>query len=61
MGTKQKVRIIVQGAGASALNFLKKAGEELELVDVVCYEKNVDVGGTVSAGHLRAVEAFGGW
>lgn len=46
LGTTKKIKIILMGAGASALNFLKKAKEELTNVDVVCYEKNGDVGGT---------------
>jgi hypothetical protein len=45
-GTKRQIRVILMGAGASTLNFLKKAEEELEKVDIVCYEKNSDVGGT---------------
>ncbi|RAR03872.1 FAD/NAD(P)-binding domain-containing protein [Stemphylium lycopersici] len=46
MGTKTKVKVILMGAGASSLNFFKKAEEELEKVEMVCYEKNHDVGGT---------------
>lgn len=46
MGTKRKVKVILMGAGASSLNFFKKAEEELEKVDIVCYEKNDDIGGT---------------
>ena len=45
-GTKRQIRVVVMGAGASTLNFLKKAEEQLEKVDIVCYEKNNDVGGT---------------
>lgn len=45
-GTKRKVKIILQGAGASTLNFLKRAEEQLENVDIVVYEKNHDIGGT---------------
>ena len=45
-GTKRRVKVILMGAGASTLNFLKKAEEELENVDIVCYEKNDDIGGT---------------
>ncbi|KAK5138944.1 hypothetical protein LTR04_004041, partial [Oleoguttula sp. CCFEE 6159] len=33
------------GAGASTLNFLKKAEEQLDQVDITVYEKNRDVGG----------------
>ncbi|KAF4311955.1 Flavin-containing monooxygenase-like protein [Botryosphaeria dothidea] len=46
MGTKRRVKVVLMGAGASSLNFFKKAEEELEKVDIVCYEKNHDVGGT---------------
>ena len=34
------------GAGASSLNFFKKAEEEMQNLEIVCYEKNKDVGGT---------------
>lgn len=46
LGTKRKVKVILMGAGASTLNFLKKAEEEMTNVEIVCYEKNHDVGGT---------------
>ncbi|RYN27305.1 putative sterigmatocystin biosynthesis monooxygenase [Alternaria arborescens] len=46
MGTKRKVKVILMGAGASSLNFFKKAEEEMESLEIVCYEKNRDVGGT---------------
>jgi cation diffusion facilitator CzcD-associated flavoprotein CzcO len=46
MGTKRKVKVILMGAGASTLNFLKKAEEEMEELDMTCYEKNHDIGGT---------------
>ncbi|PVH93371.1 FAD/NAD(P)-binding domain-containing protein [Periconia macrospinosa] len=46
MGTKRKVKVILMGAGASSLNFFKKAEEEMENLEIVCYEKNHDVGGT---------------
>ena len=45
-GTKKKMRIALLGAGVSGLNFFKFAEEKLENVEVVCYEKNSDVGGT---------------
>lgn len=34
------------GAGASTVNFLKKAEEQMENLDICVYEKNKDVGGT---------------
>ncbi|KAF2678557.1 FAD/NAD(P)-binding domain-containing protein [Lentithecium fluviatile CBS 122367] len=46
MGTKKKIKIILMGAGASSLNFFKKSEEEMENLEVVCYEKNHDIGGT---------------
>lgn len=46
MGTKRKVKVILMGAGASSLNFFKKAEEQMENLDIVCYEKNHDIGGT---------------
>ncbi|KAH6643680.1 hypothetical protein C7974DRAFT_407401 [Boeremia exigua] len=46
MGTKRKVKVILMGAGASTLNFFKKAEEEMENLEMVCYEKNHDIGGT---------------
>lgn len=46
MGTRRKIKVILMGAGASSLNFFKKAEEEMENVDIVCYEKNNDIGGT---------------
>lgn len=46
MGTKKRIKIILMGAGASSLNFFKKAEEEMENLEIVCYEKNTDIGGT---------------
>lgn len=45
-GTKRRVRVVLMGAGASTVNFLKKAEEQMENLDVCVYEKNADVGGT---------------
>lgn len=45
-GTKRPVRVVLMGAGASTLNFLKKAEEQMQNVEVKVYEKNRDVGGT---------------
>lgn len=45
-GTKREVRVIIMGAGASTLNFLKKAEEQMENIKITVYEKNYDVGGT---------------
>ncbi|KAL1865924.1 hypothetical protein VTK73DRAFT_5008 [Phialemonium thermophilum] len=46
MGTKRPMKVVVLGAGASGINFLKMAADKLENVELVCYEKNSDVGGT---------------
>lgn len=46
MGTKRRLRVVVLGAGASGINFCKMSRGKLENVEVVCYEKNNEVGGT---------------
>ena len=46
MGTKRKLKVVVLGAGVSGINFTKVAQDKLENVEVVCYEKNDDIGGT---------------
>lgn len=46
MGTRKKMRVAILGAGLSGLNFMKRAEERLRNVELVCYEKNADVGGT---------------
>ncbi|XPS97241.1 hypothetical protein M3J09_006477 [Ascochyta lentis] len=46
MGTKKKVKVILMGAGCSSMNFFKQAEEEKEALEMVCYEKNHDIGGT---------------
>lgn len=46
LGSKKRMRVAMLGAGISGLNFFKFAEEKLENVDIVCYEKNADVGGT---------------
>ena len=41
--------IVLAGAGASGIDFLHFARDELEKplgIELVCYEKNADVGGT---------------
>lgn len=45
-GTRKKLRIAVLGAGVSGINFFKRAEERLKNVEIICYEKNTDVGGT---------------
>lgn len=34
------------GAAASTVNFLKKAEEQMQNLDITVYEKNNDIGGT---------------
>ncbi|KAF2221847.1 hypothetical protein BDZ85DRAFT_200705 [Elsinoe ampelina] len=46
MGTKKHLRVVLMVAGASTLNFLKQADDQLTNVDITVYEKNHDVGGT---------------
>ena len=46
MGTKRQVKVILMGSGASALNFFKAAEEQMSDLEIICYEKNNDVGGT---------------
>lgn len=46
LGTRKRIKVILMGAGASTLNFFKKAEEEMTHLDVICYEKNHDIGGT---------------
>jgi hypothetical protein len=45
-GTRRRIKVVLMGAGASTLNFLKQAEDELQNVDITVYEKNSDVGGT---------------
>ena len=45
-GTRRRIRVVLMGAGASTVNFLKKAEETMQNLDVTVYEKNHDVGGT---------------
>lgn len=45
-GARRKLRVVLMGAGASTVNFLKKAEEQMQNLEVTVYEKNHDVGGT---------------
>jgi hypothetical protein len=45
-GTRRKLRVVLMGAGASTVNFLKKTEERMQNLDVTVYEKNHDIGGT---------------
>lgn len=48
LGSKRRLKVIILGAGASGIDFFKNAEERLEHVEIQCYEKNSDIGGTVS-------------
>lgn len=54
-GTPKKLRIGVLGAGVSCINFLYFATKDLNVVEIVVYEQNEDVGGVVS---LAPYDAF---
>lgn len=45
-GYKRKLRVIVLGSGTSGINFFKFAEDKASNLDICCYEKNEDVGGT---------------
>ena len=45
-GVTRRLRIAMIGAGMSGLNFFKFAEERMDNVDITCFEKNSDVGGT---------------
>jgi hypothetical protein len=45
-GDRKKMSIAVIGAGASGLNFFNAAEEKLQNVEITCFEKNQDIGGT---------------
>lgn len=57
-GSRKKLRIAMLGAGVSGINFFKRAEENLKHVDIVCYEKNSEVGGTWLENRLN-FEALG--
>ncbi|KIW84300.1 hypothetical protein Z517_03550 [Fonsecaea pedrosoi CBS 271.37] len=44
-GVRKTLRVAMIGAGVSGLNFLKLAEEKLDNVNIICYEKNSDIGG----------------
>ncbi|CZT14616.1 related to monooxigenase [Ramularia collo-cygni] len=46
MGTRQPIKVIFIGMGASGVNFCKKLSEKTLNVDLVVYEKNKTLGGT---------------
>ena len=45
-GSRKKMRIAIIGAGISGLSIFKVIEEKLQNVEIVCYEKNHDIGGT---------------
>lgn len=46
LGTKKKLRVIVLGSGMSGINFFKFAEDKASNLEIQCYEKNEDIGGT---------------
>jgi hypothetical protein len=46
LGTIKPMRIICIGAGASGINMAYQTKNYLEQVELVCYEKNPEIGGT---------------
>jgi hypothetical protein len=53
-GEKRKLRVALIEAIISTLSFFKFAEERLDNMDIVCYEKNYDVGGAISFHTLAA-------
>lgn len=45
-GSKKKLKVIVLGCGISGVNFFKFAEDKSSNLQIVCYEKNEDIGGT---------------
>lgn len=45
-GSKRKLRVIVIGSGMSGINFFKFAEDKASNLEIRCYEKNEDIGGT---------------
>lgn len=45
-GSKRKLRVIVIGSGMSGINFFKYAEDKASNLEIRCYEKNEDIGGT---------------
>ena len=46
LGQPRQLRIINVGAGASGLNLARQVDMHMQNVDLVIYEKNIEVGGT---------------
>jgi hypothetical protein len=46
IGASRPVRILIIGFGAAGINLSKILGEADNNVEVICYEKNPEVGGT---------------
>ena len=45
-GTRKKLRVAIMGCGISAINLFKRFEERMKNIEVICYEKNEDIGGT---------------
>lgn len=46
LGARRKLRVVVLGCGLSGINFFKFAEDKAQNIDIQCYEKNEDIGGT---------------
>jgi hypothetical protein len=46
LGASRPIRVLVIGFGAAGINISKILGEADNAVEVICYEKNSEVGGT---------------
>lgn len=46
LGSKRKLRVVVLGCGLSGINLFKFAEEKASNLEIRCYEKNEDIGGT---------------
>lgn len=45
-GSKRKLRVVLLGSGLSGINFFKFAEDKATNLEIRCYEKNEDIGGT---------------
>lgn len=46
LGSRKKMRVIVLGSGVGGINFFKFAEDKASNIEIRCYEKNEDIGGT---------------
>lgn len=45
-GSTRKLRVVILGSGISGINFFKFAEDKASDLEIQCYEKNEDIGGT---------------